>query len=211
MSQSQDKNTQFERFVSDTVQYYEDNAERFWLGTRDHDVSQNYHALLDAIVNPSPLRILDLGCGPGRDLHYFRSLGHEAIGLDASSRFAELARAHSGCEVWVKDFREMALPDEHFDGVFANASLFHVPKDDILGVLKALNRCLAPGAVLFCSMPRGNDEEGFTGGRFGVYYRDKTWLEMVPAAGFVEIRHYYRPEGLSREKQPWLASVWRKA
>lgn len=211
MDHKKEKSVHLERLISDTLQYYEENAERFWLGTRDHDVSQNYHALLDAIVNQPPLRILDLGCGPGRDLHYFRSLGHEAIGLDASTRFAELAREHSGCEVWVQDFMALDLPEGHFDGVFANASLFHVPKEHIMAVLEGLNRCLRPEAVLFCSMPRGNDEESFSNGRFGVYYSDETWLNLVPAAGFKEIRHYYRPEGLPRARQPWLASVWRKA
>lgn len=210
MSHTQDKNVQLEQFISHTIQYYEENAKRFWLGTRDHDVSQNYHALLDAIVNSPPLRLLDLGCGPGRDLHYFKSLGHETIGLDASSRFAELARAHSGCEVWVQEFMALDLPERHFDGIFANASLFHVPKAHIMAVLEGLNRSLVTEGVLFCSMPRGNDEESFSHGRFGVYYRDETWLKLVPAAGFKEIRHYYRPEGLPRERQPWLASVWRK-
>ena len=69
--------------VSDrTIAYYDRFARAFWNGTRDHDVSQNYAAFLDAIEGEPPYSILDLGCGPGRDLSYFRSLGHEAVGLD---------------------------------------------------------------------------------------------------------------------------------
>jgi hypothetical protein len=64
--------------------------------------------------------------------------------------------------------------------------------------------------VLFSSNPRGNDEEGWSGGRFGVYYRLETWRRHVTAAGFAELAHYYRPAGLPRAQQPWLATVWRK-
>ncbi len=87
------------RLTAQTLANYDNGAERFWEATRDHDVTQNYEALLDAIQSDPPFSILDLGCGPGRDLAYFKGLGHEAIGLDGSKRFVDMARAHSGCEV----------------------------------------------------------------------------------------------------------------
>ena len=65
-----------------TIAHYDQLAEAYWDGTRDHDVSQNHSALLDAIEGDPPYSILDLGCGPGRDLRYFRSLGHDVVGLD---------------------------------------------------------------------------------------------------------------------------------
>lgn len=193
-----------------TIAFYDRNAPAFWEGTRDHDVSQNYAALLDSIVAPPPWRLLDLGCGPGRDLRYFRSLGHEAIGLDGSASFAEMARRYSGAEVWVQDFTKLDLPAEHFDGIFANASLFHVPREAINGTLTALWSSLKPAGVLFCSNPRGNDEEGDADGRFGVFYRDETWLKVVRGAGFELTTQYYRPAGKPRDQQPWFATVWRK-
>ena len=82
-----------------TLAHYNDHAESFWHGTRDHDVSQNRSALLDSLIGQGPFRILDFGCGPGRDLKVFRDSGHEAIGLDGAERFVELARSYSGCEV----------------------------------------------------------------------------------------------------------------
>src|SRR5260221_13684664 len=82
-----------------TIAYYDRLARAFWDGTRHHDVSQNYAALLNAIESEPPYSILDLGCGPGRDLIYFRSRGHEAVGLDGSREFVAMARVHSGCEV----------------------------------------------------------------------------------------------------------------
>src|SRR5438270_1276215 len=94
-----------------TIAHYDQLAEAYWDGTRDHDVSQNYAALLDAIEGDPPYSILDLGCGPGRDLGYFRSLGHEAVGLDGSRQFIGMARAHSGGEVLHQDFLAMQLPE----------------------------------------------------------------------------------------------------
>src|SRR5215475_13865923 len=80
-----------------TIAYYDRMAEAYWDGTRDHDVSQNYTALLDAIENDPPYSILDLGCGPGRDLRHFRLLGHNAVGLDGSREFVAMARSCSTC------------------------------------------------------------------------------------------------------------------
>ena len=93
-----------------TVGHYDESAESFWEGTRDHDVMQNVQALLDAIAGEGPHTILDFGCGPGRDLMTFRDLGHKPIGLEGSPRFCEMARAHSGCEVWNQDFLKLSLP-----------------------------------------------------------------------------------------------------
>lgn len=193
-----------------TLRHYDQNAERFWQGTRDHDVSQNYAALLEAIEAEPPFSILDFGCGPGRDLIYFDSLGHEAVGLDGSEALAALARRNSGAEVLVQDFLALDLPAARFDGIFANASLFHVPRASLPRVLGELHAALRPGGVLFCSNPRGQNQEGTSGGRFGSYHDYDAWYGYVTAAGFEEIRHYYRPEGRPREHQPWLATVWRK-
>ena len=193
-----------------TIRHYDQNAAAFWEGTRDHDVSQNYAALLEAIPGEPPFRLLDYGCGPGRDLRYFRDLGHEPVGLEGSQAFAAMARDHSGAEIWIQDFTEPDLPKDRFDGIFANASLFHVPRERIGAVLQAILASLVPAGILFSSMPRGNDEEDVAGKRFGVYYRDETWLTLVKKAGFEPIHHYYRPAGVPHEEQRWLASVGRK-
>ena len=193
-----------------TLGYYDEHAIQFWEGTRDHDVKQNIEALLRHTHGAPPLRILDLGCGPGRDLAAFRALGHEAIGLEGSPRLASMAREHSGCEVWEQDFVALRLPAAHFDGIFANASLFHVPSQALPRVLHALHAALKSAGVLFTSNPRGDNEEGWNRGRYGVYHDLGAWRGFLHAAGFSELEHYYRPPGLPREQQPWLASVGRK-
>lgn len=194
-----------------TLAYYNQHAEDFFEGTRDHDVSQNRAALLQFIDGAAPFTILDFGCGPGRDLKAFKEQGHIAVGLEGGSRFVDMARAYSGCEVWQQDFLALDLPGNHFDGVFANASLFHVPSQALPRVLSALHATLKPNGVLFSSNPRGNNDEGWNRDRYGAYHDLACWRSYMTAAGFVELAHFYRPPGLPIEQQPWLASVWRKA
>jgi SAM-dependent methyltransferase len=193
-----------------TLAHYERNARQFFTGTIDHDVSQNIAALLGAIESPAPYSILDLGCGPGRDLKALRAMGHEAIGVDGCENFARMAREFSSCEVWHQDFIHLHLPPERFDGVFANAALFHVPSAALPKVLADLHATLKPGGVLFSSNPRGDNQEGWNGPRYGSYYDFPTWQQYMTSANFVHLHHYYRPDNLPREQQPWLASVWRK-
>jgi SAM-dependent methyltransferase len=193
-----------------TLDSYVQRAEGFWEGTRNHDVSENVSALLRNIAAPAPFTILDFGCGPGRDLISFAGLGHLAIGLEAAAPFVAMARKQSGCEVWEQDFLALDLPDARFDGIFANASLFHVPKQELPRVLRELHHTLKPGGVLFSSNPHGNDDEGWNRGRFGAYHRLETWRGFMTSAGFTELQHYYRPTGMPREQQPWLATVYRR-
>jgi SAM-dependent methyltransferase len=193
-----------------TLAHYDQRADDFWRGTRDHDVSANIAALLQYIEGSSPFTIMDLGCGPGRDLKTFADLGHVAVGVEGAARFVEMARTHSGCDVWQQDFLKLDLPQNHFDGVFANAALFHVPSQELPRVLRELNATLKPGGVLFSSNPRGKNQEGWNQGRYGIYHDIDAWRRFLSAAGFTELTHYYRPAGLPREQQPWLASVWRR-
>ncbi|MDU9414670.1 class I SAM-dependent methyltransferase [Pseudomonas sp. zfem005] len=194
-----------------TLDDYNQNAEGFRENTRDHDVSQNIEALLRHIHGAAPLAILDFGCGPGRDLRTFRALGHTPVGLDGAERFVEMARADSGCEVWLQSFLDLQLPDGRFDGVFANATLFHVPGQELPRVLRQLHATLKPGGVLFSSNPRGQNQEGWSGNRYGAWHDFPAWKALLEAAGFEELEHYYRPAGLPREQQPWVASVWRRS
>jgi SAM-dependent methyltransferase len=199
-----------ETVVGVTLDHYNQRADAFWEGTRGHDVTQNIAALLNHIRGAAPFTLLDFGCGPGRDLKAFAELGHVAIGLDGAARFAEMARGNSGCEVWLQDFLALDLPRDHFDGIFANASLFHVPSRELPRVLRELHDALKPEGVLFSSIPHGADQEGWSDGRYGVFHAPESWRAFGSAAGFVEVEHYYRPSGAPRSAQPWLASVWRR-
>jgi SAM-dependent methyltransferase len=200
-----------ERISAGTLADYARRAPQYREGTKDHDVSQNIAELLRHLEGTPPFRILDLGCGPGRDLKVFRELGNEPVGQEGLPEFAAMARRDSGCEVLEQDFLQLDLPAASFDGIFANASMFHVPTQELPRVLQELRVALKPRGVLFCSLPHGDNQEGWNRGRYGVFLDWATWKGHVTAAGFTELNHYYRPAGLPREQQPWLASSWRRA
>lgn len=210
MSDTKQSSEELKEIVRLTLDYYNQKADDFFAGTIDHDVEQNISALLQHIEGSSPFTILDVGCGPGRDLKSFTERGHVAVGLEGAARFVDIARSYSGCDVWLQDFITPVLPASYFDGIYANASLFHVPSQILPVVLLKYHAALKPNGVLFSSNPRGMNEEGWAGGRYGAYYDLSTWSRYMKGAGFVELMHYYRPEDKPREQQPWLASVWRK-
>jgi len=119
------------------------------------------------------------------------------VGLDGSTEFVAMARSYSECEVLQQDFLAMKLPENRFDGIFANASLFHVPSQELPRVLAELSETLRSRGVLFCSNPRGNNEEGLSGDRYGCFLDHDTWRDYVTAAGFFQVRHYYPPAGVA--------------
>ena len=194
------------RIEATTLEYYDANAESYWQGTKDHDVTQNIESFLAACVTEKSLDILDFGCGPGRDIKVFESLGHFPTGLDGSEEFCQFARRHTHSPILHQTFLNLKLLKEQFDGIFANASLFHIPSQELHRVLIKLKRTLRSGGILFCSNPRG-DGEGWQGQRYGHYMELNLIQSYMEAAGFEIIHHYYRPEDKPRSEQPWLAIV----
>ena len=197
---------QLKHVEESTVGHYNDNAESFREGTKDYDVSQNYNALLSQFEPDVSLDFLDFGCGPGRDVGYFKSLGHRPVGLDGNEAFCKMAEQYTGCEILCQNFLKLELPTAAFDAVFANASLFHVPRQELPLVLLKLHACLRPGGILFSSNPRGNSEV-WSGARYGNYLEFDEASATLKAAHFEILSHYCRPEGMPREQQPWLAIV----
>jgi len=210
MSNLKNLSSELQLIAYKNIGHYEQNAISYYEGTKDHDVSQNIEALLRAIQTQPPFQILDFGCGPGRDLQTFTQLGHIATGLEGSQHSAQIARTNSACEVLVQDFFSLDLPENTFDGVFANASLFHIPNQLLPQVLDDLWKCLKPKGILFSSNPRGNNAESWYGERFGSYHDLASWRSFMTNAKFTEVEYYYRPSNLPFEQQHWLASVWRK-
>ncbi len=193
-----------------TLDNYNERAEPFRAATWDHDVSQNIDALLGAIEGAEPFSILDFGCGPGRDLLAFKARGHVPVGLDGSVKLAAMAREAGAGEVWVQDFLALQLPAGRFHGIFANATLQHVPAAELTRVLGELHAALKPRGILFASIPRGADTEGWSNQRYSVYHSPEAWDAQCKAAGYEKVDSFFRPAGLPREQQPWYASVWRK-
>ena len=189
-----------------TIGHYEDNAESFRIGTKDHDVSQNIAAFLGALPKGKQLDILDFGCGPGRDLNVFKQMGHRPTGLDGSKEFCKMTQKLSKFPILHQKFLHLELEDNSFDGVFANASLFHVPSLELSRVLKEIHSALRKGGILFSSNPRGSTE-GWQGQRYGHYMEFEESEIYLKKNGFKILDHYYRPSGKPKELQPWLAIV----
>mgnify|MGYP000072444320 CR=1 FL=1 len=189
-----------------TILHYEENAESFYLGTKYHDVSQNINAFLSVLPKGKKLDILELGCGPGRDLCVFKSMGHRTTGLDGCEKFCKMAIEQSGCKILNQQFLKLDLKDNSYDGIFANASLFHVPSKELIRVLRELRSSLRKNGILFSSNPRGV-KEGWNGKRFVNYMELESSQLYLKNSGFKILHHYYRPEGKPINEQPWLAIV----
>ena len=200
---------QLDKIEEITLRHYDSNALSFRQGTKDHDVTQNYQAFLSQFPVTRKLDILDFGCGPGRDLSFFKTLGHRPVGLDGCEAFCNMARENTGCQILHQQFLKLALLDQWFDGVFANASLFHVPSQELPRVLQELHTALRSGGILFSSNPRGNNE-GWSGQRYGYFIEFETTKAYLETAGFNVLNHYYRPAGVPRAEQSWLAIVSQK-
>jgi SAM-dependent methyltransferase len=167
---------------------------------------QNYEAFLAPFLKDKKLDILDLGCGPGRDVNYFQSLGYRPVGLDGSEVFCEMARRYIGGRILHQTFLNLDLPSLSFDGIFANAALFHVPSQELPRVLDDLHAPLRPGGILFLSNPQG-DSEGWSGKRYGHYMQFEASKRFLEEAGFEVLDHFYRSSGIPIHEQPWLAIV----
>jgi SAM-dependent methyltransferase len=115
-----------------------------------------------------------------------------------------MARAYTGCQILHQTFLSLDLPSNAFDGIFANASLFHVPSQALPSVLDDLHAALRASGILFISNPRG-DGEGWSGQRYGHYMQIETSELFLARSGFKILDFYYRPEGKQLHEQPWLA------
>lgn len=143
---------------------------------------------------PKKPKIIDIGCGPGRDAKIFTDMGAEVVGVDFSSKMIELAK-HNAPEAsfHVMDIESLAFPSETFDGAWANCSLLHIPKVQIPAVLGNIHSILKPQGILFLSLKQGNDEsfepdERYEGiEKFWSLFQADELKEMLNQVGFTII------------------------
>ncbi len=146
-----------------TLAYYEEKAETFFAETVDVDMAPLYARFLARV--PPGGHILDAGCGSGRDALAFRKLGYAVTAFEASPTLARLASDYCGMPVEVRRFQEVDW-EGRFDGIWACASLLHVPMAELPEVLGRLGRALKPDGVLYASFKYGAGEREHGGRRF---------------------------------------------
>lgn len=171
-----------------TTDYYEQNAQDFFDGTVEVDMSVLYDRFLPLV--PEGGSILDAGCGSGRDALFFKNKGYKVTAFDASETLCKLASELLNQTVECMRFNEMKRQGE-FDAVWACASLLHVPRVELSDSISALISSLKPDGVMYCSFKLG-DEERESGGRF---FTDMT------EGNFRSLMHEISPEA---EVETWI-------
>ena len=190
------------------IDYYQDNAGTFLADTVEVDMSTLYGRFLPLL--PEHARILDAGCGSGRDAAAFATLGHRVTAFDASPALVALAARHLGQPVQCLRFQDIAW-QEDFDGIWACASLLHVPGAELPDVMQRLCRALKPRGVLYASFNYGSGEREHQGRRFTDLDEPglAALLQQVP--GLEEVETWttadLRP---GREAERWLNTLLRR-
>lgn len=188
--------------------FYEHHAARYCRATRDIDITAVRAAFLAHL--PMGGRILDAGCGSGRDGRAFLDAGYVVAAFDGSAPLAELAGSHIGQPVRVLDFREVDWQSE-FDGVWACASLLHVPWTELPGVVGRLVAALKPGGVLYMSFKHGRGERVAADGRFFLDLDEAGLDELLAAVPRLTLIECWRsPDQLGGDRPDWLNALARK-
>ena len=187
-----------------TLQFYNNNAERYAAQTKYIDVSDLYTDFEECLCPGD--RILDLGCGSGRDSKYFLERGYDVVSVDGSAEMCRVASEYLGIPVQQKLFSEIEYREE-FDGIWACASLLHVPKVQIRDVMEKVSRALKEQGVLYASFKYGDDEKTVDGRLFSLY--NETDLEWISDLGLIE---YWIIDDVRTEHvgAKWLNTLWRK-
>jgi len=194
--------------MNSTIDYYNKHADRFRRDTEGLDLSQLYAGFLELI--PEGGRILDAGCGPGRDSLQFINRGYEVVAFDASERMAEIATKTIGQPALRLSFEEMAFRNE-FDGVWACASLLHVPDSELESVLARIVRALKENGVLYMSFKYGTGER-VAGGRRFTDMTEASIRETLSDLPELALLRTWRTSDLrpGRESESWLNALARK-
>ncbi len=161
--------------MSETISYYDQNAQHFFDDTANVDMGELYSEFLHHI--PKGGRILDAGCGSGRDTRHFLQQGYDVTAFDASAAMCRLASEFTGICVVQRTFEQVDWRCT-FDGIWACASLLHVARDQIEIVLQKLCRALKPEGVMFMSF-KFRDGQWEQGGRFFNGYNETTLRAML--------------------------------
>ena len=205
-----------DRKVDFTIQFYEDHAKEFAINTVNADMEEIRCRFLSHLPSgacvSSGVRILDFGCGTGRDTRVFRDLAYDVTALDGSDALCRIAGEYTGVPVRCMDFRDYAPEkDERYDGIWACASLLHLKKQELLPVLRELGKALLPGGILYVSFKYG-DNEGVRNGRYFTDFTLEGFQEFIKDVPELQMTEHWvtRDVRPGREDEKWLNIILRK-
>ena len=193
--------------MDNTLNYYAQNADQFVSSTRDADMRPHRERFLRLL--PPGAHILDFGCGSGRDTKAFLDRGYVVTAVDGSEQLCALASAYTGIPIRRMLFRDLDDVD-CYDGIWASASLLHVPFNDLPAIFRRMITALKPGGIIYSSFKYGS----FEGNRGGRYFTDLTeeksaeLLRGLPELTLLDqwITNDVRP---SRSDERWLNLICR--
>ena len=192
---------------NNTIEYYDAHAEEFCAGTIDADMSECLERFLGYLLPGQ--KILDAGCGSGRDILAFQEAGYDVDAFDASAELCRIASQRTGIAVRQQRFEELT-GQELYDGIWACASLLHVSRDELPDVLQRLYRLLKPCGVIYASFKYG-DEERFRGERYFCDLTEEVAEELFYRAGFTVIDVFVtRDVREGREDEKWVNVIAKK-
>lgn len=188
--------------MDETLTYYNQNADAFVKGTQNADMSEQYRFFLKHL-SPN-CRILDLGCGSGRDSAYFSSLSLEVTAVDGSEELCKRVKENYGINALCIKFEDMSFAAE-FDAIWACASLLHVKKADMPNVMDKVSAALKPGGILYASFKYGSDER-VSNGRFFNDYTENDIDALLTPKNQLALLEYWITEDVrpDRSGERWL-------
>ena len=188
---------------NNTLQYYENNSEMYFNNTVDLDISNLYEGFTTKLrLND---KILDLGCGSGRDSLYFKKKGFNITAIDGSENLAKYASKLIGKEVIVSKFEELNLI-ERFNGVWACASLLHMKEEDLKVLLTKIEKSLEDNGVVYMSFKYGENDYIDDKNRYFNCYIEESITNLIKSTTSLKVEELFKTVDVMKDREDtiWL-------
>lgn len=194
--------------MGETIDYYNNNAESFTAGTIEVDFKETQEHFLGKL--PAQGRILDFGCGSGRDTKYFMKRGFLVEAIDGSSELCRIASAFTGIQVKEMLFQDLEAVN-CYDGIWACSSILHLPKNDLKTVMMKMHNALKYDGIIYASFKYGQFE-GMRNGRYFTDFTEEAFKAFLVDIQGIKLEEYWITSDVrpGREEEKWLNLILRK-